>query len=166
MDEKSSYPPFPKVSFGQALGIGLAAGFAGVAALTVSNKLEQLITHRPNSYVPGHTTGNLLGLSRDRHPDVLNHFHHWGTGIIAGPVRALMSYYGIIGPFASYVFTFIRLGLDQTLENTAGTSAPPWTWPINEQVIDLLHKGIYALVTGYITDRLVRGVTYFNNSDW
>jgi hypothetical protein len=38
----------------------------------------------------------------------------------------------------------------------------PWTWPINEQVIDILHKGVYALVTGYITDRVVRGVDWFN----
>lgn len=73
-----------------------------------------------------------------------------------------MSYYGVIGPFASFLFTGVRLAIDQVLENSAGTSAPPWTWPINEQVIDLLHKGVYAVVVGYSVDRLVRGVTWFN----
>ncbi len=31
---------------------GLLAGLAGVAAMTLAEKLEQLITKRPNSYVP------------------------------------------------------------------------------------------------------------------
>ena len=35
--------------------------------------------------------------------------------------------------------------------------APPWTWPVDEQVIELLHKGIYAFVTGMVVDRLVAG---------
>jgi hypothetical protein len=46
---------------------------------------------------------------------------------------------------------------DQTLENTTGVGAPPWTWPVDEQVIDLLHKAIYAYVTGAAADRLVQG---------
>jgi len=73
-----------------------------------------------------------------------------------------MSYYGIIGPFASFVFTGLRVAADQVVENAAGTSAMPWTWPINEQVIDLAHKGFYALLVGWITDRAVRGVEWFN----
>lgn len=27
------------------------------------------------------------------------------------------------------------------------------TWPVNEQVIDVMHKAVYAFVTGYLTDR-------------
>jgi hypothetical protein len=42
---------------------GLAAGAAGVAAMTLAEKLEQrFITGRPNSYVPAHTLERLLGL--------------------------------------------------------------------------------------------------------
>lgn len=130
--------------------------------MTMSNKLEQLFTNRPNSYVPSETIGKLLGIDRDRHPDVLNHIHHWGLGILTGPVRAAMSYYGIIGPYSSFMFMALRLFCDQTLENAAGTASPPWTWPINEQVIDLVHKAVFAFATGYVCDRWVRGVTYFN----
>ncbi len=128
----------------------------------MSNKIEQFFTHRPNSYVPGHTTGILLGLSRDRHPGFLNHVHHWGVGLLTTPIRAVMAYNGMIGPFSSFIFMFIRLMVDEVLENTAGTSSPPWTWPINEQVIDLVHKGVFAFLSGYVCDRFVRGVTYFN----
>jgi hypothetical protein len=135
------------------------------ASMSGSNVLEQLVTHRPNSYVPGRTTATHLGLSNyfGKHPDVLNHVHHFGMGIVAAPIRALMSYYGIIGPVACFIHTGIRIMMDQVVENTAGTSALPWTWPINEQVIDILHKGVYSLVVGYTCDKLIRGVDWFNS---
>jgi hypothetical protein len=180
-DEKSIYPAFPQVSFGRAVAIGLSAGFVGafmyvtslhyyqppshiIYSMNGSNKIEQMITNRPNSYVPGRTIATHLGLSSfyEQHPDILNQVHHMGMGMIAAPIRAIMSYYGIIGPFASFVHTGIRIMMDQFVETTAGVSSPPWTWPINEQVIDVLHKGVYSLVTGYICDRLIRGVDWFN----
>ena len=51
----------------------------------------------------------------------------------------------------------LRLLNDQTLENATVVGAPPWSGPVDEQVIDLLHKGIYAFVTGMVVDRLVAG---------
>jgi hypothetical protein len=30
------------------------------------------------------------------------------------------------------------------------------TWPVSEQVIDLLHKAVFAFVTGYLTDRWIQ----------
>lgn len=135
-------------------------------SMSGTNKLEQLFTHRPNSYVPARTMGNHLGVSASfysRNADMLNNMHHFGMGMLAGPVRAIMSYYGVIGPVASFVHTGVRIMMDQTVELTAGTSALPWTWPINEQVVDVLHKGTYALVTGYLCDKMVRGVDWFNS---
>lgn len=73
-----------------------------------------------------------------------------------------MSYYGVIGPVASMIFLPLRVTADQIAENAAGTSTLPWTWPINEQVLDMVHKGVYAFVVGYITDKMVRGVDWFN----
>ncbi|RYO95835.1 hypothetical protein DL764_007587 [Monosporascus ibericus] len=156
VDEKSAYPRIPQVTFGTAVAIGLGAGLAGAAGMALVSKVEQVFTHRPNSYVPGRTVATHLGLSGDsfaRHPDILNHIHHFGMGFLAGPVRAIMSYYGIIGPVASFMHTGIRIMMDQVVENAAGVSALPWTWPINEQVIDVSLKGVYALTTGYICDR-------------
>jgi hypothetical protein len=130
-----------------------------------SNKLEQFFTNRPNSYVPARTVSNHLGITADtysRHFELLNQVHHYGMGMLAGPVRAIMSYYGVIGPVATFFHTAIRIMMDQAMETSVGVSNLPWTWPINEQVIDILHKGVYALVTGYITDRVVRGVDWFN----
>ena len=141
-----------------ALG-GLVAGVAGVAAMTAAEKLEQQITGRPNSFVPAHTLERLLRLPQK--PDAerlwLNWVMHWGQGIVLGAVRGVMAERGLRGPVGSFLFTNLRLLNDQTLENATGVGAPPWTWPVDEQVIDLLHKGIYAFVTGAVADRLVTG---------
>jgi hypothetical protein len=40
------------------------------------------------------------------------------------------------GPIGSFLFMNLRLLTDQSLENTTGAGALPWTWPHNEQVID------------------------------
>jgi len=130
-----------------------------------TSKIEQFFTHRPNSYVPGRTMATHLGLSSfyAKHPDIMNHVHHMGMAMFAGVIRAGMSYVGVIGPFASFMHLGIRVFVDQVVEIAAGVSAMPWTWPINEQVVDLAHKSVYALVVGYLCDRAVRGVDWFNH---
>ena len=80
---------------------------------------------------------------------------HWGQGIVLGAVRAIMAQHGIRGPVASLIFMNLRLLNDQTLENATSVGAPPWTWPIDEQVVDILHKAIYAYTTGAVADGLV-----------
>lgn len=136
---------------------GLLAGIAGVAAMTLTEKLEQLITKRPNSYVPAHTLQHLLDSSNKKDNDFTNWTMHWGQGILLGAVRGIMAKKGIRGPFGSFLFMNLRLLNDQTLENATGVGALPWTWPKDEQVIDLIHKGVYAFVTGAIADFLISG---------
>ena len=141
----------------RAMVKGLAAGAAGVAAMTLAEKLEQRITGRPNSYVPAHTLERVLGLAH--RPDAerlwLNWAMHWGQGILLGAVRGLMAERGLRGPVGSFLFTNLRLLNDQTLENATGVGTPPWTWPVDEQALDLTHKAIYGFVTGAVADRLV-----------
>lgn len=144
---------------GNAAVRGLVAGLVGVAAMTAAEKLEQVFTRRPNSFVPAHTLERLLGLPHK--PDAqrlwLNWTMHWGQGVLLGAVRGLMAQRGVRGPVGSFLFMNLRLLNDQTLENATGVGALPWTWPVDEQVIDLLHKGIYAFATGATADRLIDG---------
>ncbi|KAK5313307.1 hypothetical protein LTR70_007716 [Exophiala xenobiotica] len=128
--------------------------------MTLGEKVEQAFTNRPNSHVPGKTLASMLGLSStyyNSHSTGVNWAMHWGQGIAAAGIRGLMSYYGLVGPFGSYMFMGVRLLIDQTLENWTGVGALPWTWPVNEQIVDLLHKGVFAAVTGYVADRLILG---------
>ena len=138
---------------------GMVAGAAGVAAMTSAEKVEQLFTRRPNSFTPAHTLERLLGLQEQPDSDRLwlNWAMHWGQGLVLGAVRGMMAERGVRGPVGSFLFLNLRLLNDQSLENATGVGAPPWTWPVDEQIIDLLHKGIYAYTTGIVADSLISG---------
>ena len=140
----------------QSAATGAACGLAGAAAMAGAAKLEQLVTRRPSSYVPGHTLAHLLGL-RDPDSDrwLRNMAMHYGSGAAGGALRGIMSAANLRGPFASAMHTNLRLSFDQTLENATGVGAPPWTWPRDEWAIDVAHKAIYALATGALTDAFV-----------
>ena len=148
------------------LARGLLAGAAGVAAMTLSEKVEQAFTGRPSSYVPAHTLERLLGLPTrpDRERLGLNWAMHWGQGIVLGAARAMMARRGFGGPVGSFLFLNLRLLNDQSLENATGVGAPPWTWPRDEQAIDLVHKAVYAFVTGAVADRIVGGSSSGNRA--
>jgi len=136
---------------------GLLAGMVGTAAMTLAEKLEQSFTGRPDSYVLAHTLERLL---RQPHkPDDerlgMNWVMHWSQGIMLGAVRGWMAEAGLRGPMGSFLHMNLRLLNDQTLENATGVGAPPWTWPVDEQAIDLMGKGVYAFVTGAVADALI-----------
>ncbi|KAI9795131.1 MAG: hypothetical protein M1816_000153 [Peltula sp. TS41687] len=190
--------PVPRLSMGTAFLYGAGIGLVGAAVMTLSQKLEQTMTSRPTSFVPGRTLERVFGLRArtDNELVTLNWAMHYGLGALAGGVRGVMSLWGIRGPVADFMFAGLRLATDQTLENATGVGALPWlrgrkekveeeeeeeeeekrtgetrgqrgltdgmgwgmnrTWPVNEQIIDLIHKNIYAFFTGYFVDRLVQ----------
>jgi hypothetical protein len=143
---------------GRAALRGALAGLAGTAAMTLAEKVEQQVTHRPDSYVPGRT---LTALATNRRlperarPPVRNHLMHWGTGALVGSLRGVWSAVGLRGWRASAWHTSVRLATDQTLENATGVGSPPWTWSRQDQVVDVGGKAVYAFVTGVVADLLV-----------
>lgn len=140
-----------------AAGRGVVAGLAGVAVMTLGEKVEQRLTRRPDSYVPARTLLTLLGRhpAEDAQPLVVNHVMHYGTGAVLGALRGLWAEIGLRGPAWSLAHAVVRLSTDQTLENATGVGAPPRTWPRQEHVVDLTHKLVYAAATGLVADRLV-----------
>ena len=143
-------------SLGQAALLGAAAGLAGVGAMTLTEKIEQRFTHRPDSYVPARTLARLLRLPRPDEDDwTRNMVMHWSNGLVLGPVRGMMAAANLRGPWASLMLTPLRLSWDQTLENATGVGAPPWTWPRKELAIDVFHKTVFALATGLVADWMI-----------
>jgi hypothetical protein len=143
---------------GRAAARGAVSGLLGVAVMTAGEKIEQSVTHRPDSYVPGRTLLTLLGRhprDADR-PVVWNHAMHWGTGAVLGALRGVWAAVGLRGARAHLAHTVVRLSFDQTLENGTGCGAPPRTWPAREQAWDTAHKAVYSLVTGLLAERWVQ----------
>lgn len=144
----------------KALLQGAIAGAAGTAVMTLGEKLEQALTGRPDSSVPAHTLERLLGL-RER-PDseriARNLIMHFGTGILAGAIRGLMSRGGARGFKGFMTFLGVRMAMDQLLETSTAVGAPHDELPLDERWIDKGHKAVYALVTGVIADALIEAV--------
>ncbi|MEA2324231.1 MAG: hypothetical protein QOD81_4081 [Solirubrobacteraceae bacterium] len=138
------------------VGKGLAAGLAGGAVMTAVEKVEQALTGRPSSHVPGRTLAHLLGLPHpDRDSVARTWAMHYATAAAVGVLRAVMAAANLRGPGGSLMHSQVRLCIDQTLENATGVGAPPWTWPRDELVVDVFHKTVYAMATGAIADALV-----------
>lgn len=141
----------------RAAGTGAVAGLAGAGVMVVGEKLEQAITHRPNSYVPARALLSLLGQrpGDDAKPLAWNHVMHWGTGAIVGALRGVWAVTGIRGPQANAWHTVVRLAFDQTIENATGVGSPPASWPRVEKIVDMSHKAVYSVVTGIVADRML-----------
>lgn len=106
--------PVPRLSMGTVVFYGLGAGLAGVAMMTFAEKIEQLFTNRPNSLVPGRTLERLLGWTPLPESQMFgrNMMMHYGQGVLGAVIRAYMSWCGVRGPFADFMFTGIRLLID------------------------------------------------------
>lgn len=138
-----------------AAGRGAVAGLVGAGVMTLGEKAEQALTHRPDSYVPARALLTLLGRSPsdDARPLLWNHAMHYGTGAALGALRGVWAVTGIRGARASAWHTVVRLAFDQTVENATGVGAPPASWPAGEKAVDVVHKAVYSFVTGAVADR-------------
>jgi hypothetical protein len=143
-------------SVGRGAALGAGSGLGGAAAMAAASKAEQLVTGRPDSYVPAHTLGRLLRRrDADRDRRGRNLAMHYASGAAGGALRGVMAAANLRGPFASLMHANLRLSFDQTLENLTGAGAPPWTWPRDELLVDVSQKALYSLVTGALSDALI-----------
>jgi hypothetical protein len=142
----------------RAAARGALAGLAGVAVMTAGEKAEQGVTHRSDSYVPARALLTLLGRrpGDQERPLGWNLAMHYGTGALLGALRGVWAAVGLRGPRAHLAHTATRLSFDQTVENATGVGAPPRMWPAREEAIDVVHKAVYALVTGLVAERWIR----------
>ncbi|MDT9685079.1 hypothetical protein RND61_23905 [Streptomyces sp. TRM76323] len=140
----------------RALWQGLVAGAAGGVVMTLGEKVEQRLTGRPDSHVPARVLERLTGMAErpGRQPVPVNWAMHFGQAAVLGVLRSVMAHAGLRGPWSSAQFAVVRLTNDQILENATGVGAPPTTWPRGELVVDLVHKAVYAFVTGAVADAL------------
>jgi len=140
-----------------ALSRGMLAGAVGTVAMTISERLEMTATGRSGSQVPGEVGAHLLpGKDPGSPSDVagLNGAVHWAHGITMGALRGAFDVAGLRGPQASLAHFALLWGGDAALYRFLGIAEVPWHWSIGDLATDLLHKGVYAGVTGATYDAL------------
>jgi hypothetical protein len=140
-----------------ALGRGMLAGAVGTAAMTISERLEMTATGRSASEVPGKVGAHLLpGKDPGSPSDVagLNGPVHWAHGITMGALRGALDVAGMRGPRTSVAHFALLWGGDAALYRLLGIAEEPWHWSAGDLATDLLHKGVYAGVTGATYDAL------------
>ena len=72
-----------------------------------------------------------------------------------GTVRALLARTGLRGPGAAVAHFALMWSGDVMLYKGLGIATWPWQWTPEELAPDVLHKGIYAAVTGAAYEVLV-----------
>ena len=136
---------------------GMVAGAVGTLAMTLTERLEMSLTARPASQVPGQVGASLLpGSDPQSDADVhrLNTPVHWAHGIAMGPLRAALDAAGIDGPTASAIHFALLWGGDAALYRALGIADLPWRWEASALATDVVHKAVYAAVTGAVYDAL------------
>ncbi len=142
-------------SLARAAALGMVAGAAGTVAMTLSERLEMSLSGREHSTVPGQVGAHLLpGADPASSIDVarLNGPVHWGHGFAMGALRGVLDVAGLHGPSASAAHFALLWGGDAALYRALGIADVPWRWKADELASDLLHKGVYAVVTGAVYD--------------
>jgi hypothetical protein len=136
---------------------GMVAGAVGTIAMTLTQRLEMSLSGRAPSTVPGQVGAHLLPRADATAPaDVarLNAPVHWGHGIAMGALHGVLDEAGLHGPAASAVHFALVWGGDAALYRSLGIADVPWRWSRDELAADLLHKGVYAAVTGAVYDAI------------
>ena len=136
---------------------GMIAGAVGTIAMTVSERLEMAVSGRGASTVPGQVGAHLLPRQDPSSTtDVarLNIPVHWAHGISMGALRGALDQAGLRGLPASAAHFALLWGGDAALYRALGIADVPWRWDADELAPDLLHKDVYAAVTGAVYDAM------------
>jgi hypothetical protein len=139
------------------IGRGLAAGFAGTAAMTVSSTLEMKLRGRSPSTAPADATAKVLGIERFGDDAAKARFAtlvHWGYGSAWGVVRGLLRLAGLPPTKATAAHLAAVWGNEAVMLPVLDVAPPFWTWGAEEVAIDVWHHVVYATATGLAYERL------------
>jgi hypothetical protein len=136
----------------QAIGRGVAAGFAGALAMSVSTNAEMRLRGRPPSDAPARVLSRLLGIdaSTRRRKTLLALAGHFGTSLAFGAVRGAMGGAGVRPAPAGGALLGLALLPEVLVVPALGAGPPPWRWSAADSAISVLHHGVYAGTTNAV----------------
>lgn len=141
------------------VGVGLAAGMVGTAALTASTMLESKLRGREESQAPAEAAQKVLGVraTDDKSKARFSTMVHWGYGTGWGAVRGLLDAVGLPPVAAVAVHAALLWGAEQAMLPALDVAPPPTEQSAEELAIDGAHHLLYAVATGVTYSMLSRG---------
>jgi hypothetical protein len=133
-----------------AAGVGLAAGLAGTAAMTVSSTIEMRIRGRAGSSAPADAAGKLLGIrpAGEKESKRFGTIVHWAYGTGWGAARGILAALGMPAPAATAAHVALVWGTEQVMLPALEVAPPATQWGAKELAVDCWHHLVYAGATG------------------
>jgi hypothetical protein len=133
-----------------AAGVGLAAGLAGTAAMTVSSTMEMKIRGRTGSSAPADAAGKLPGVrpAGEKESKRLSTLVHWAYGTGWGAARGILAALGMPAPTATAAHLALVWGTEQVMLPALQVAPPATRWGAKELAVDGWHHLVCAGVTG------------------
>jgi hypothetical protein len=142
------------------VGKGLAAGFVGTAAMTVSSTLEAKLRGRAASSAPARATAKVLGI-KEFEDDIaaarFSDLSHWGYGTSWGVVRGLLGATRMPARTATALHGAAVYGSAQVTLPALEIAPPVVFWPKEEIAIDAFHHLVYATASGLAYELISNG---------
>ena len=144
---------------GNAVGKGILAGLAGVAAMTISQMIEMRVTGRSGSDAPSKAVAKVADIkpTSEAEKEKVNNEIHWTYGTILGVTRGLISLTGLSGFPATLLHFGVVWGSSLVMLPALKISPPITEEEPKSIAVDAFHHAIYALVTGFAYDALDAG---------
>lgn len=143
---------------GTAIGIGVMAGIAGTAAITVSQIIEMKADGREPSTAPVDAVTQVLDVAptAEEQKAKVSQQIHWAYGTAWGVARGLIAFAGLKGWKATAVHFAAIWGTEMVML-PALDIAPPVTEEDAKTIsIDGLHHAVYAVAAGLAFDAIAR----------
>lgn len=143
---------------GTAIGVGLLAGLAGTAAITVSQMIEMKITGRKPSNTPVEAVSKVLDMdavSEEKKPKVSERIH-WAYGTTWGVARGVLSLIGLKGRTADLAHFASVWGASLVMLPKLKLAPPIQEEEPKMIAIDILHHAVYAIAAGLVYDAILR----------
>lgn len=128
------------------IGIGLAAGAVGTAAMTIAQTIEMKITDREGSTVPADVVDEIAGVAPEE-PSArarMAQFAHWGYGIGLGALRGALASTPLPPRVADSAFYLMVWTAPMAYMPALGVAPPPTEWGSEQIVSDAAFHLVYA----------------------
>ena len=149
-------PHNPVFQAGSAIGVGLLAGLAGTAAITLSQTVEMKLTGREPSNVPADAVAKALDIAptdESKKPQ-LSQKVHWTYGIGHGITRGMLSVAGLKGWPATLAHFTTVWGASLILLPALDVAPPIHEKKPKTLLVEALHHAVYAVAAGLVYDAI------------